>query len=362
MSMFNIALPNNFDTNDPQAVKQVASYLYSLNEQLRYMFGNMEPEDNFSGQALSKYVQVGEDIATLNFDVGGLKVTVVRKGEVVSAINMSPEEIKIMAAKISLEGITTINGNFKVLLDGSILARNGTFSGDISGSLIKGSQITGSLINVGCLYADDDFCQVGNFVSTQSARDIFQSCDETIGMSTNPGTTGGLWFWAGWYSSWDYLMAINSGGVYCGRDLHVLGDCYINGTLNCDYIDCSTIYSSEAGESWSDRRLKDDIKRLPSSKMKDFILRLKPVSYRTKKGREGIGFVAQDVIQTCDRLGIDLPFTGRLPKTKYYTIPYQHYIAPMVATIQEQEKEIGSLKKRIDKLERMVRDGSRINS
>jgi hypothetical protein len=55
----------------------------------------------------------------------------VNKDGIISSINLSPEEIKILAEKIKLEGLTTINNNFKVLLDGSIEAVNGRFSGDV---------------------------------------------------------------------------------------------------------------------------------------------------------------------------------------------------------------------------------------
>lgn len=56
----------------------------------------------------------------------------VGENEIVSAINLSPEEIKIQSSKISIEGLTTINENFKVLLDGSIEAVNAKLSGSIT--------------------------------------------------------------------------------------------------------------------------------------------------------------------------------------------------------------------------------------
>ena len=55
----------------------------------------------------------------------------VTKAEVISEINQSADEIKIKANKISLEGIVTANENFKILEDGSIESKNGSFSGNI---------------------------------------------------------------------------------------------------------------------------------------------------------------------------------------------------------------------------------------
>ncbi len=53
---------------------------------------------------------------------------------VIAAINLSPESIKLSAAKIQFEGLVTANSNFKILADGSIEAVNGKFSGTITGS------------------------------------------------------------------------------------------------------------------------------------------------------------------------------------------------------------------------------------
>ncbi len=73
----------------------------------------------------------------------------VDKDGLISAINLSPENAKILASRIAeikaeqikLEGLTTVNENFKVLLDGSIEANNGTFRGDIY--LPDGGRIVG---------------------------------------------------------------------------------------------------------------------------------------------------------------------------------------------------------------------------
>lgn len=65
----------------------------------------------------------------------------VDEDEVIAAINLTSEEAKINAEKITLEGIVTANENFKILTDGSIEAVNGSFSGNIyleDGNLVIG--------------------------------------------------------------------------------------------------------------------------------------------------------------------------------------------------------------------------------
>ncbi len=53
----------------------------------------------------------------------------VSKDEVISAINLSPEEITINSNKIKLEGYTTINGKFKIDLEGNFEATGGKIAG-----------------------------------------------------------------------------------------------------------------------------------------------------------------------------------------------------------------------------------------
>jgi len=55
----------------------------------------------------------------------------VEKGEVVSAINQSAEEIKIDAGKIALEGVTTINGRFRINEDGTATLSFGEYTAEI---------------------------------------------------------------------------------------------------------------------------------------------------------------------------------------------------------------------------------------
>lgn len=55
----------------------------------------------------------------------------VGKDEVIASINLTPEEAKIIAKKIQLEGIVTANDFFKILNDGSMEAKNGKFTGGI---------------------------------------------------------------------------------------------------------------------------------------------------------------------------------------------------------------------------------------
>lgn len=61
-----------------------------------------------------------------------IETNVVKNDEVVTKINASQEGVAIEADKISLEGYTTINDNFKIDEEGNMEAKNGKFSGEIT--------------------------------------------------------------------------------------------------------------------------------------------------------------------------------------------------------------------------------------
>ena len=67
----------------------------------------------------------------------------VNKNGVISAINQSAEQISIRANRISLEGLTTINGSFKIHTDGSFEAAGGT----IAGFRIQGDGLASSALS-----------------------------------------------------------------------------------------------------------------------------------------------------------------------------------------------------------------------
>lgn len=136
-------------------------------------------------------------------------------------------------------------------------------------------------------------------------------------------------------------------------NLIVQQDANIN-SLTAGYIDCnssiqcSRIYSSVAGEWWSDKRLKHDIKKIPTETALDIISELRPVSFRMNDGDiPGIGFVAQEVRKICKRHDCDMPLYGR--HDGYYTIPYTNYIPILVAAVQVQQREIDQLKRLVGK-------------
>lgn len=78
-----------------------------------------------------------------------IEANVVKNDEVVTKINASQEGVSIKADKISLEGYTTINDNFKIDEHGNMEAKNGKFSGEIGAT---SGEIAGLTIKDNSLY------------------------------------------------------------------------------------------------------------------------------------------------------------------------------------------------------------------
>ena len=74
-------------------------------------------------------------------------------------------------------------------------------------------------------YADGEKVRIGDFIcdSASYGRAIFQTSDETTGMSADPGDSDGLYMWAGYLSDSDYVLAVNAGGIFTKYDVNIQG-------------------------------------------------------------------------------------------------------------------------------------------
>lgn len=215
MATFNLG--SGTDLNNLDSIDKVKSYLFTLTEQLKYVLNNLDPQENFSEHARLTLVTDGERQATIEASLEGVLLNYVSKDGIVSAINLSDELIQIEASKIKLEGVVTVNGNFKIGLDGSIEANNGKFTGEISGSTITGSHIYSSYYGT----TADDFYITASENKTVIGINGFTFEDKLmysdwIGDVSNPATGG------------DDTAGINGSTGDAGfRKLYLLDDYYI---------------------------------------------------------------------------------------------------------------------------------------
>ena len=107
-----------------------------------------------------------------------IETNVVKNDEVVTKINASQEGVSIKADKISLEGYTTINDNFKIDKQGNMEAKNGKFSGEITSTsgTIGGFTISDKLTAKGQNYlppTEADFNKIKNAVVNSTTTQLY---------------------------------------------------------------------------------------------------------------------------------------------------------------------------------------------
>lgn len=156
-------------------------------------------------------VELNTKIEQTNQEIVLLARQKVGKNEVIASINLTPEKAKILAKLIELEGIVTANQNFKILLDGSMEAANGKFTGgkikleggsaDNPTFLIGTGSIQSFLTNDG-FYANSDTGKAYIYVDDSNGGiSILGSLGQAVIRPNKISTTGEMWATAYNYQS-----------------------------------------------------------------------------------------------------------------------------------------------------------------
>lgn len=141
----------------------------------------------------------------------------------------------------------------------------------------------------------------------------------------------------------------------------VLGDLQGIGTpdLGSNSMKWDNVYAMNGVIQTSDRNEKNTIEPLHTEKAKDFIMGLKPVTYKMNGGtsdRTHWGLIAQDVEVLLADKGIDSKdFAGFIKSPKAlegeydYSLRYDEFIAPMINVIQNLNRRVEELEKSAQK-------------
>ncbi len=122
----------------------------------------------------------------------------------------------------------------------------------------------------------------------------------------------------------------------------------------------NAIFAANGTIQTSDKNAKKNIKSLDAGKMTQFIMGLRPVSYKFKDGtsdRTHYGMISQEVEENMTILGMtDKDFAGFCCDAdenggKVYGLRYDEFIAPLIKVVQMQQEQIEDLRKRVDALE-----------
>ena len=121
--------------------------------------------------------------------------------------------------------------------------------------------------------------------------------------------------------------------------------------FNCPVKFYETVYNSKGGTAFtSDKNAKENISELKAKDSEDFIYSLKPCEFKYKDGnRQHHGFIAQDVKKSMKDKdwGVYIDPTVRGDKQKYKALRYEEIISDLVKVVQEQNKRITELEKKV---------------
>ena len=218
----------------------------------------------------------------------------VSRGDLVAAINL---EVNKAGSCITMEAGHFIfkGSNFYVNEDGSGGAANGNLAWDASGGVVAK--------NIKLIMAD-----ISGTTNTS-----------TIGCSTLSAQNANI----------DRLTV---------NGTTEMGD-IVSGDIYADDIQCTQIYSSRAGEWWSDRRMKSDINPISPEVALTVTMALRPMTfYMAGANEKDMGFVAQDVAD----IESDLPLYTML--NGFYALPYTSYVALLAGAIQAQQEQINKMR------------------
>lgn len=262
-------------------------------------------DDKLKSYSTTAEIKVTTDAITSNVNKK------VGYSEVISSINQTAEKITIKASKISLEGLVTANNNFKILTDGSIEAKNGSFTGNITGSTI-----TGSTINItdskGCTI---DLDASGLRINADQYTDIFGHQGGKLVIGTTSSILESMFSPICFYPA--------SGGVW---NMPLASGCnkfrFVWQVTKSSYLEIQTLYGAYGLTAWSsDRNLKENIEDSEVNGIEE-IKKIPHFAFdwKDKELHVDCGYIAQDMEKLNQHYVLRVPQYdkyGRRGKARY---------------------------------------------
>lgn len=273
--------------------------------------------------SIKAYAYRGDFMNTyLKFNANGLE-SVVQEGNIISSINQSAEQITIQASKVDLTGDLSLHGTFY---------SDGIWLGEI-------------------------YCKcILDKYKLQYYR------DNKIAFSLEPSNyqspyhmweTVGLYFYDA--NTEDIIGAYGGGGFYVETGtvdyFTIRGHQAYNTDISGNVIFNDNVYNASGSVVFvSDRQKKKNIKDLAIEKARSFIMGLKPREYKFKKpistsNRKHHGFIAQEVKEVMPE---DFGIYVKNEKEDFIGLRYDEFIADIVAVVQDQQKRIEELERRLN--------------
>lgn len=350
-------------------------YIMMLNGDLRYMFNNLDPKDNFSEEGLRSYQELDGQISDISLSLNQLNTEFtdaqksvssglsqmsnsislyVETGDVTNQINLSDGTISINASRLHVTSDNFTVNDTQLKAKGEIVATGGSIGAfqlvkDSSGKeYLKGG--TGSQISSGQVYGSTgDFgsleCTNGTVVMTNDTWYMWNCRIQSDGLEISGAFEAGAMDIARYdaendrYTAWYPLTcreAIYADEIHVGRNWDDSGQ-----------VRCYSVYSyfegaekpDPYGDEFSDRRLKRNIQRFTDSMAMRMIEKIKPVSYRLiGDDKDQLGVIAQDLKEACDEIGEDFGLISNYEG--YITVGYTRLIPIIAAALRWTREEI----------------------
>lgn len=318
MAVFSLSLPK-----EEMSSGDMENYLFMLNEELRYMFSNLTPEDNFSEEAKKRYISDGSYYAELTAQVN--KITwLIGDGESETDFTLTPECLSLISKEINITGSVTFK-DLKTAGSCTINAGNIT-AGTVSGNLFQGGEITGTAIGAVTISANE---MSSMKIYAEEVNGITITGGYITGESLEiPVTEGSSLYILKANSSsavvGDFTFTEDMARSNAGREFRVT-----SGGQMWAYL----LYCTNNGSVLSDERLKEDIKEINQEEALKFVLKLRAVSFNVVGGEVcSVGFIAQEVKALAEKMGIDWHV---YEDGEYMSIAYSSYVAILTAALKE---------------------------
>lgn len=360
-----------FKTESPDTLKdykQIHDYILRVNKATQNVFNSLDPDDNFTEEELNRYNEIAKNIAMLEVNVDGFRTYYtsektktessisqqknqislkVKSGDVVNQLNLEKDDFHISGNRLEIITDNFIVTDSKMFAKGNITATGGSFGGwSISSGSWDGN--SKSLIDVNSIEADSGsagtvkaYGEVELNATVKGNFDAVIFNDATLSggftCSCMQQTGNNAISCTNFYAYTTYREA---GETVPGKatnpdeapyegssksDYNTNSD--PQGGLITDEVQCTDCYSKLAGNTWSDRRLKENVLEIGKGKAVDLLLLLKPSEFCfIGSDDKQTGFIAQE---TPDEYRTEL-------KNGYYGLKYQSISAVLDRAMKTQ--------------------------
>lgn len=265
--------------------------------------------------------------------------------DVISAINQSAETIAIKASKIKLEGLVTANKNFSIDIYGNMTAKNGTFTGTVTGSTITGSTMNiksadGCTLNINASGLSLDASKTSNIFGYQGGKLIIGTTKSILDSMFSP-----ICFYPASGGVWSMPLAQNVSKFR-----------FVWQVMSSSYLEITTLWGAYGLTAWSsDRKMKkniDDSELNGIDTLKKFVHR--QFDWKSNDYHVDCGFVAQELAEINEDFVTiiqDKDMNGHLTGECTYQVNEGTVIPVISKALQELIVKVENLEERLKKYE-----------